>query len=202
MPPIFHPFLAYRSLFYPFLVLCAIVVPCWIVFRVYRHRTRKQPLVFRRELLLLSAVVYAAGLASSTLSPEPGNRPSDDGRGAINLRPRMASLTCSPWKLTRGSRAAAFCTRNARGNVMLFFPLGILLPLLWRNLSFWRGMQIALGLSLGIELAQYISSAWGSHRIADANDVILNVFGAFLGLALMSLLRWRPGDRGLQKGHV
>jgi glycopeptide antibiotics resistance protein len=76
---------------------------------------------------------------------------------------------------------------------MLFFPLGILLPLVWRRLSFWRGMQIAIALSCSIELLQYASSAWGSYRAADVNDVILNVVGACLGLALVSLLRWRPG---------
>ena len=78
---------------------------------------------------------------------------------------------------------------------MLFFPLGILLPLIWGQLRFWRGIQIAIALSVSIELVQYLSSAWGSYRAADVNDVILNVAGACLGLALMALLRWRPGSR-------
>jgi glycopeptide antibiotics resistance protein len=78
---------------------------------------------------------------------------------------------------------------------MLFFPLGILIPLVWKRLRFWRGVQIAVALSLNIELAQYLSSAWGSYRTADVNDFILNVLGATLGLALVFLLRWRPGVR-------
>jgi glycopeptide antibiotics resistance protein len=78
---------------------------------------------------------------------------------------------------------------------MLFFPLGILIPLVWRHLRFWRGTQIAIALSFGIELLQYLSSAWGSYRAADVNDVILNVLGASLGLALVSLLRLRQGTR-------
>ena len=76
---------------------------------------------------------------------------------------------------------------------MLFFPLGIFLPLVWTQLRFWRAIQIAIVLSVSIELVQYLSSAWGSYRSADVNDVILNVLGACLGLALVSLLRLRQG---------
>ena len=74
---------------------------------------------------------------------------------------------------------------------MLFFPLGILIPLVWSRLRFWKSILIAVALSCGIELVQYLSSAWGSYRAADVNDVILNVLGACLGLALASLLRLR-----------
>jgi glycopeptide antibiotics resistance protein len=94
-----------------------------------------------------------------------------------------------------GSSARGFCARNARGNVLLFFPLGILIPLVWPRHRFRRGIQIAIAVSFGIELAQYLSSAWGSYRAADVNDFILNVLGASLGLALVALLRWRPGNR-------
>jgi glycopeptide antibiotics resistance protein len=75
---------------------------------------------------------------------------------------------------------------------MLFFPLGILIPLVWRRLRFWRGIQIAIALSSSIELVQYLSRAW-SNRSADVNDVVLNVLGASLGLVLVSLLRLRRG---------
>jgi glycopeptide antibiotics resistance protein len=56
-------------------------------------------------------------------------------------------------------------------------------------------MQIALALSFGIELVQYLSRAWGSYRSADVNDVILNGVGACLGLVVVFLLRLRPGTR-------
>jgi glycopeptide antibiotics resistance protein len=70
---------------------------------------------------------------------------------------------------------------------MLFFPLGILLPLVWRRLRFWRGIQIAVAVSISIEIVQYLTRAW-SNRAVDVNDVILNVVGASLGLVLVSLL--------------
>jgi glycopeptide antibiotics resistance protein len=112
----------------------------------------------------------------------------------IDLHPNLASLTCSSANLPSGSTARAFCVRNARGNVMLFFPLGILLPLVWRHLRFWRVMQIAIALSISIELVQYLSRAW-INRTAGVNDVILNGLGACLGLVLVSLLRLRQGTR-------
>ena len=184
-----YPFLPYRSFFQPFLVLCAIVVPCWLILRLYWLRRRGRRPSLSRELLLLTCVVYLAGLATATLLPNRSSRLLAAGRGGIELRPRVASLTCSSASLPEGSTARAFCIHNARGNVMLFFPLGVLLPLVRRDLRFRRALLIALALSASIELLQYVSSAWGSYRAADVNDVILNVVGTSLGLALVWPLR-------------
>lgn len=190
-----YPFLPYRSFASPIFVLSLIVVPCWLVFRLYRHRTGGHPLSFHREILLLTFVLYLAGVAAVTLTPNRSSRLRAEGKGGIELHPKLASLTCSSALLPRGSTARAFCVRNARGNLLLFFPLGILIPLVWRRLSFWTGIRIAIGLSFSIELLQYLSSPWGSYRSADVNDVILNVLGACLGLALVCLLRLRQGIR-------
>jgi glycopeptide antibiotics resistance protein len=192
---IYYAFLVYRSMVLPFLVLSAIAVSCWLVIRVYTLRARGQRVSFPREIVLLTFVVYLAGLASATLTPSRSGRLQTEGRGGIDLQPSLSSLTCSTANLPKGSTARAFCARNARGNFALFFPLGILLPLVWPHLRFWRGMLIAVAVSFSIELVQYLSSAWGSYRAADVNDFILNVLGASLGLVLMFLLRWRPGTR-------
>jgi len=192
MPPRFlYPLLPYRSFLLPIFVVSSIVVPCWLLFRVYRHRARGLPLSAHREILLLLFVVYLAGVAAVTLTPNRSERLRAAGAGGIELHPSLASLTCSSPSLPTGSRARGFCLRNARGNVLLLFPLGILLPLVWRHLRFRKGLQIAIGLSCGIEILQYLSSAWGSYRAADVNDVILNAVGACVGLALVLLLRLR-----------
>ena len=187
-----YPFLPYRSFFFPFVVLSAIAVPCWLVFRLYRLRTSGHGLSFHREILLLTFVVYLSGLAVATLIPNHNSRLAAEAAVGIDLHPNLASLTCSSPILPRGSTARAFCVHNARGNVMLFFPLGILIPLIWRRLRFWRVIQIAIAVSVTIELVQYLSRAW-SNRNADVNDVVLNVLGACLGLAIVLLLRLRRG---------
>jgi len=188
-----YPFLPYRSFFSPFLILSAIAVPCWLIFRLYRLRTPGHRPSFRREILLLTFVVYFCGLATATLIPNHNSRSAAEAAVGIDLHPNLASLTCSSATLPRGSTARAFCLHNARGNVMLFFPLGILIPLVWKRLRFWSGIQIAIALSCSIELVQYLSRAW-SNRNADVNDVVLNVSGACLGLAIVFLLRL--GRRG------
>lgn len=190
---IYHLFLSYRSFVFPILVLGVIVVPGWLAVRLHRHRTRGQALSFAREILLLAFVVYLSGLAAVTLGPVRKSRLTADDAAAIQLRPSLASLTCASASMPVGSRARGFCVRNARGNVLLFFPLGLLIPLVWRRLRFLRGMQIAIAVSLGIELLQYLSRAFGSYRSPDVNDVILNGAGACLGLLLGSLLRWGRG---------
>ena len=184
-----YPFLPYRSMVFPFLVVCAITVPCWLAFRLYRRRTPGRRVSFTREFLLLIVVVYLSGLAVATLLPNRSSRLLAEGRGGIELRPNLASLTCSSAYLPEGSTAQGFCIHNARGNIMLFFPLGVLIPLVLKRRRFWRVIQIAVAVSCTIEILQYLSSALGSYRAADINDVILNVFGACLGLVLVSLLQ-------------
>lgn len=190
-----YPFLPYRSLILPILVVSAVVVPCWLAFRLHRARTTGHRPSLRREILLLIFVVYLSGLAAVTLEPNHPSREVAETMVGVELRPNLASLTCSSAFLPAGSTAQGFCVRNARGNALLFFPLGVLLPLIWRRLRFWKGLQIAIVLSCSIELVQYLSRAWGSYRSVDVNDVVLNVLGASLGLGLVSLLRLRRASR-------
>jgi glycopeptide antibiotics resistance protein len=195
VPRIFYPLLPYRSMLLPFFVVSAVVVPCWLIFRLYRHRARKHALSMSREILLLIFVAYLGGLASATLTPNRSTRLRAEGTGGIDLRPNLTSLTCSTSQVPAGSRERGFCVRNARGNAALFFPLGLLIPFVWKRIRFRKAMLIAVGVSISIEVAQYLSSALGSYRAADINDVILNVFGAILGIALVILLRLLFGGR-------
>jgi len=184
-----YPFLPYRSLAVPILVASAIVIPCWLIFRLYRARTSDQRFSLSREILLLIFVVYLAGVAAVSLEPNHPSRSVAESMVAVQLYPSAASLTCSSATMPAGSPAKGFCVRNAQGNFLLFLPLGFLLPLVWRRLRFWRAMLIAIVLSCSIELLQFLSRSWGSYRTADINDFVLNVLGACLGFALVSLLR-------------
>ena len=185
---LYYQFLVYRSIVYPFLVLSAIVVPCWVAFRVYRRRARAQRFSLSRELLLLIVTVYFCGLAAATLEPNHNSRLLVEDTTGVQLHPDLSVLTCSSPNLPAGSRERHFCMYNAKGNFLLFVPLGLLIPLVWRRRRFLTGLLIAFGVSVTIEIIQYISRMWGSYRAVDINDVIVNTLGACLGLMIMSLL--------------
>jgi glycopeptide antibiotics resistance protein len=79
------------------------------------------------------------------------------------------------------------------GNILLFFPFGVLLPLLWPQLNRgWRVMALGVGTSIGIELAQMAMA--GVHR-ADVNDVLLNALGAGLGWRILQLTQRTTAHR-------
>jgi glycopeptide antibiotics resistance protein len=127
--------------------------------------------------LRLLAVVYAALLVAATLLPirwEPGlvHYPGDD------YRPQLRPFRGSGTDVFKSSHPLHMLGEHV-GNVVLFMPLGFLLPLLEPRLD-RRGRMLALGAatSLGIELSQ--TAMPGIHR-ADVNDLILNTLGVGLG---------------------
>lgn len=69
------------------------------------------------------------------------------------------------------------------GNVVMFAPLGFLLPLLsTRHRRFAMAAAVGLSVSVGIELVQLaLLLTLSSRRSVDVDDVILNVAGACLG---------------------
>ena len=67
--------------------------------------------------------------------------------------------------------------RNSLMNVLLFVPLGVLLPLIWDNYRcFWKTTVFGLMLSTTVELAQMFFG-----RTTDINDLIMNTCGTMLG---------------------
>lgn len=70
---------------------------------------------------------------------------------------------------------------QAAGNVVLFMPLGLLLPSAVSHAGPRTVLLVALALSLGIEVAQWLM---GVGRQADVDDVWLNVAGAGIGYLL------------------
>ena len=76
-------------------------------------------------------------------------------------------------------------------NVIMFVPLGLLVPLLWPGTgSVRRLLGLALALSGGIEATQFV--LWvtlGNYRTVDVNDLIANTAGALLGLLVLRRVR-------------
>ncbi|MET0418269.1 MAG: VanZ family protein [Actinoplanes sp.] len=74
-------------------------------------------------------------------------------------------------------------------NVIMFVPLGVLLPMLRPAADAWRALALrAAGASLAIEATQFlIGITVGSRRTVDVNDLIANTAGALLGLLILRL---------------
>lgn len=71
--------------------------------------------------------------------------------------------------------------KNIIGNVLLFMPLGFLVPLVHRKCrSFFVISLIGFSISTVIELLQYLAA----QRIFDIDDILLNGFGAAVGYAI------------------
>jgi glycopeptide antibiotics resistance protein len=89
-------------------------------------------------------------------------------------------------------------------NVIMFVPLGVLLPLLRRTLdAYARLAAAAFTASLGIELLQLVLGlTTGSRRTADINDLIANTAGAVIGLYLLRLAIPPPAHRDEIAGAV
>jgi glycopeptide antibiotics resistance protein len=83
------------------------------------------------------------------------------------------------------------------GNLLLLLPVGLLGPIALPAMNGWlRVLLVALALSLAIEVAQLGIP----NRMADVDDVLLNVVGALIGYAILSVLRLGsgPGQRVMQ----
>lgn len=83
------------------------------------------------------------------------------------------------------------------GNFLLFVPLGVYLSLLAPTWSRWRlaglaGLALlAVGLSAGLEIAQYVLAVGRT----DITDVIVNAAGAVVGMGLVAVAHHGAGRR-------
>ena len=66
-------------------------------------------------------------------------------------------------------------------NVVMFIPIGVLAGWLWQ----WKGLRFAVGLSVGIEVLQLITS----RGLCEFDDVIHNIMGALIGVGIVILVR-------------
>ncbi len=90
------------------------------------------------------------------------------------------------WERRADSSAwASISLLNLAGNVLLFVPVGVLLPLAYPKCDCFRTLFLwSLGGIVCIETLQYFFG-----RVADVDDVILNVAGILLGFGVYRLCR-------------
>lgn len=83
--------------------------------------------------------------------------------------------------------------KNSILNVLLFVPLGIMLPLLWSNFNNpLKTVLFGFAMSLAIELLQILT-----FRATDINDLITNTLGTYIGYLASTVFRRKypiPGE--------
>ena len=66
-------------------------------------------------------------------------------------------------------------------NVIMFVPVGVLVGWMWR----WKGLRVAVGLSIAIELLQLITA----RGLCEFDDLVHNMIGAVIGVGIVMLFR-------------
>ena len=73
---------------------------------------------------------------------------------------------------------------NIVGNLSMFIPTGVLLPILYKRLDrFWKVLLAGAGLSFVIEMLQLLLPG----SVTDLDDLILNTAGAAIGYGIYKL---------------
>lgn len=157
-----------------------VVIPAGValfVILVRRLRARRA-LTAPRAAVGAALSVYAAGVVANTVFPIFLNPPTSE-------EPWMPAIALIPFH--------DYEVGDALTNVLVFVPLGVLIPLLVTRPSSLRVLTIAAGVSLAIELMQLGAQAFfaGGH-VADINDFLFNVIGAAIGYGVFLLLRRIP----------
>ena len=74
--------------------------------------------------------------------------------------------------------------KNTILNIILFIPLGMMLPFLWKKYNALREtLFFGFSMSLAIELLQILT-----YRVTDINDLIANTIGAVLGYFVFRII--------------
>ncbi|WP_178381906.1 VanZ family protein [Paenibacillus sp. P32E] len=74
---------------------------------------------------------------------------------------------------------------NLIANVIVFIPMGLLIPMLLSKPSFVKAIGISIGLIATVELLQFITLL----GVADIDDVIVNTSGAIIGYIFYSIVK-------------
>ena len=166
--------------------LGAFVLPTWVSVRAAAALERKpRPFSPGRETMQVIFILYLVVVAAATIVPLQPIAVS--GVGSLSFVPGRSTIGC--YLQMKGTPVeVVICSMQLVGNVILFVPMGLLLPFVWSKSISSRGIVAsALVVSVTIEVIQYLQRFMGMKRSADVDDVILNVVGALIGYLLIKL---------------
>lgn len=184
-----------------------VALPIYLIFRLAYIKIMKKEFKVINEILLVTFVLYIVGLASQTIIPH-WNIGVDSNTGRlyfnITLSNPLSSINLVPFKtlklylltkVTRIDNWSSLSLLNISANILLFSPLGTLIPLIWRKWdSFYKIFFLGFSITCFIEVFQICIG-----RSCDIDDVILNTLGVLVGFALFKILKLCKIDMFLER---
>jgi glycopeptide antibiotics resistance protein len=158
----------------PFLLIALFLLIIWAGYRtmIYRRSKYFTPM---REILVTIFFIYFLAIIYFTIFKRGELHIVFNNRAYANLAPLRETI-----RMFIEPRASIrFALLNVFGNILLFIPLGFLIPLLFdkgNNLGrvvFYGALSSAL-----IEVIQFFTT----FNVTDIDDVIFNTAGAFIGI--------------------
>jgi glycopeptide antibiotics resistance protein len=174
----------------PILIITAVSMFAWILFwsivNISKKKYRRK-ISYKAEIILFLFYIYVISVMTLTVIPFPFNR-LEFSKGGVNLIPVMNTVSALKMALKYPKYTFAEHTfQNLIGNIIMFIPFGIFLPVLsHRYRSLIQVIVLAFICSASIETVQFIERQFEIYRFVDIDDVILNVTGAVLGFIIIN----------------
>lgn len=176
-------------------ILFIFLIPIWIVIRGISFLLKNRPgnsFSLKREIILNAFFIYLLCLIGITLFPLRIDFGRDYNWNSVNLIPAIGTvrevinITNNP---NMHSYMVRFWIKNIGGNLLLLFPIGVMMPILWSEFnSLFKTTFFAFFLSLSIEILQLLSGYIGNTgRAFDIDDILLNTIGATIGFIIYKI---------------
>ena len=185
-------------------VLFIFLIPIWIIVRIvsiYFNKKSRIDFFWKREISLNIFFIYILCVLSVTLFPLFIQFANKNNEVSINLIPivetakEVANITSDS---SMHNFMIKFWIKNVFGNILLMFPLGVMLPMLWKKFNtLKKTILFAFCLSLSIETLQLLSGYIGNiGRAFDVDDILLNTVGALVGFVVYDkFIKGKVGGR-------
>jgi glycopeptide antibiotics resistance protein len=173
----------------PALLICLAGLPIWAAYRFIALKIQKRSFTTEQETLRFCLYLYMVCLAAITILPRRFSLFNPSDAPGLNLSPiRNTWRQLNDAIATQNQSMIWLAWENILGNIILFIPLGVLLPLISiRYRSFWKVTIIGLLCSAFIETIQWISRYYDVYRTTDIDDVILNTLGTMIGFGIATI---------------
>jgi len=171
-----------------------LILPIIIIIRFIQIKRKRFKTTLLHELGIAGFFMFLTGLLSQTILPSVYTNGGEvvlvnGNHQAINLEIfRVFTYTFNAIKYLDLWQPFLI---NFLGNIVIFMPIGFLLPLLWKKYDrAWRTMGIGFLLSVSIEILQLPQM-----RSSDIDDLWLNTLGASIGYIVYKMFPIAFKDR-------